>query len=947
MDASVTSPERNWAPLSTYRLQLNAGFRFVDSAAIVEYLAALGIGAIYTSPYFRARAGSMHGYDVIDHNALNPEIGTPEEHRRLILAMQERGIAHILDFVPNHMGIGGVQNPWWTDVMQWGEASPYAKYFDIDWHPPRSDLEGKVLLPFLGDHYGSAIERGDITPVFDPQLGTFGVAYFDRLYPLAPSSYAPLLRRAAEIAEPGLSRPLGVLAASFEGVEHGAGARETFEHLCDRVKTLAASAEGLAAIRRALDDWHPIEGNGAAADRLDALLDRQHYRLSSWRVSLSEINYRRFFDINDLAGLRVEDAEVLAQTHRLAFEMLADGRLQGLRIDHVDGLFDPAAYCRLLHDRAALLGYRQYLVVEKVLARFEQLRDAWNVDGTTGYDFMNAVNALFVDSRAEFAFDRIYRDFAAIAQPFDEIAYEAKHHVMRTQLASELSVLANLFYRVARTDRRSSDYTYDGLREAVAEVIASFPVYRTYVTSESVAEEDRHFIEWAVVVARKRSTVLDDPIFDFIRDVLTASVTSLPNARYDRTEVLHLAMKFQQFTPPVMAKAVEDTAFYRYVRLLSLNEVGGDPQRFGTTVAAFHRFNQNAAKRHPHGMLATATHDHKRGEDARLRIDALSEMPGRWRRALRAFGRLVKKSTYVDSAAAPSANDRYALYQTLLGTWPAAWEDSPPADELSAYLDRVEQWFGKAMREAKTHSSWANPNLAYEEGAVNYLRRLFDTGTLPIFMRDFAPLARDLALVGMVSSLAQTTLKLTSPGVPDLYQGCELWDLSLVDPDNRRPVDFDLRARVLTEMQERAERGGRLDLAKDLLREWRDGRIKFFAIWQLLQLRKRRAKTFLGRDYRHLGCGGPYRDRIVAFTRDRLVVAVPRLVYRILRTSDDGLPALGFTAEYISLPQKFPRRFVNVLTGEPVDALAGASRTRLIAADLFRTLPVAVLEPVE
>jgi (1->4)-alpha-D-glucan 1-alpha-D-glucosylmutase len=950
MDATIAGRPVATIPASTYRLQFSANFRFNDALAIVPYLSTLGAGAIYASPYLRARPGSDHGYDVVDHNVLNPEVGTPEEHLALIRAAQSRGMGHILDFVPNHMGIGGTENPWWSDVLEWGERSAYAKYFDIDWHPQRADLEGKVLLPFLGDHYGTVLERGELIPVFEAKSGRFAIAYFETRYPLAPETYAPFLRRASELAESGSAQALLVLAESFSNLAQrdDGDLRDRVNGLRELIANLAnADTSARNALERAIDEWRVRPEDPASIEALDELLRAQWYRLAFWRVSLHEINYRRFFDINSLAGLRVEDAEVFGQTHRFVFEMIADGRLQGLRIDHVDGLFDPAAYCRLLRDRAIMLGQPVYLIVEKILARFEQLRGDWGIDGTTGYDFLNVVNGLFVDSRAEFAFDRIYQSFATAGIRFDEIVYRSKQRIIFAQLASELSVLANQLYRIAHTDRRSGDLTYDGLREALAHVVAAFPVYRTYVTSEDIDEEDRRFIEWAILVARRRSDIPDDATFDFLQQVLTADITRLEGTHYDRTAVIRFAMRFQQYTSPVMAKGYEDTAFYRYLRLISLNEVGGDPRRFGTSVTAFHRYNENRAKHFPHAMLATATHDHKRGEDTRLRIDALSEMPGRWQRALRTFRRIMKKA-YVDDEPVPSANDEYALYQTLLGTWPVEWLGrGVPDDGVEPYVERIEQWLRKALREGKIHSSWTNPNELYEAASIGFLHRVFDVGvSSAAFMREFAPLARDLAIVGMVSSLSQTVLKLTVPGVPDIYQGTELWDLSLVDPDNRRPVDFGLRERLLSEIRERFEGSNRPELARELLRSWHDGRIKLFVLWRLLQLRNERSETFFSGAYRRITTGGRHSDRLLAFARDDVLVIAPRLVYRILRVRESGIPELGFANEYVYLPSKSAKRYRNIFTGEMVDAIPGG-RARLMVHDLLQDLPVAVLVPAE
>ncbi|HVA28658.1 MAG TPA: malto-oligosyltrehalose synthase, partial [Candidatus Baltobacteraceae bacterium] len=649
---------------STYRLQFSGEFRFADAERIVDYLADLGVTAMYASPYFRARAGSTHGYDVVDHNAINPDVGTADEHGRMIAAAQARGLSHLLDFVPNHMGVA-ITNPWWADVLEWGERSPYANYFDVEWHPQRTDLKGKVLLPFLGDHYGRVLEAGDITPVFEPDRGTFSFAYYERRFPLRPSSYAPILISAAHLC-PSREDELTELAKAFAAIypawnaEQAAPLRAKVAELKARLADLASNdARVTSAIENALDAWRVRPDDPAGVERLELMLSRQHYRLAFWRVALYEINYRRFFDINDLVGLRVEDAEVLQATHRLLFDLIDRGLVQGVRIDHVDGLFQPASYLRFLRQRATFAGRPFYLIVEKILAYFEYLREDWNVDGTTGYDFMNLVNGLFVNPRSELAFDRIYASYAPTEETYEAIVYASKQHVIHNKLASELAVLSDRLFKITRQDRRSNDFTYDGLREALASMVASFPVYRTYVTGDGATAEDRQFIEIARTLASKRSEVLDQSVFDFITSVLSTDVSD-GSTRYDPADVLEFAMKFQQFTAPVMAKSVEDTAFYRYVRLISLNEVGGDPRRFGTSVSAFHHHNRQRAQRFPTAMLSTATHDHKRGEDTRLRIDALSEMPGRWRRAMRRFSRIAG-GAYVDSERAPSFNDTYAL----------------------------------------------------------------------------------------------------------------------------------------------------------------------------------------------------------------------------------------------------------------------------------------------
>ncbi|MBD5605045.1 MAG: malto-oligosyltrehalose synthase [Candidatus Eremiobacteraeota bacterium] len=934
--------EPSVTPLSTYRLQFTPRFRFEDARAIAPYLAKLGIGHMYASPYLKARPGSEHGYDVVDPNSLNPEIGTPAEHAAMIDALQGHGLGHILDFVPNHMGVGGGENPWWQDVLEWGEGSPYAEYFDIDWRPLRAEMRGKVLVPFLGDYYGRVLERGELVPTFDVATGSFSIAYFDRKFPIATASYGDFLARAVEHRE-GAAWPLRALAAEFASASHARAGELKAE-----LASVAREPAILRAIEAALAYYRVSAADAGATDRLDTLLQRQNYRLAYWRVSADEINYRRFFDINDLAGLRVEDAEVLAQTHRFVFELIAAGRVQGLRIDHVDGLFNPGGYCTFLQDRAAAMGHPQYLVVEKILAQSETLRDDWNIAGTTGYDFMNQVNGLFVAQAAEGALDRIYRRFAGISANFDQFAYRAKKDIMDSSLASELEVLATMLDRIAETDRRSNDYTYNVLRDALVETIASFPIYRTYVTSETVEDADRKYIMWALGAARKRSGLGDERVFDFLESVLTVALPA-EAANYDRRDVLRFAMKFQQYTSPVMAKAVEDTAFYRYVRLLSLNEVGGDPRRFGVSVNAFHHLNAERAEHLPHAMLATATHDHKRGEDVRTRIDALSEMPDVWDRTIERWNRLnERRKKSLDNGLAPTENDEYMLYQVLLGTRPAEWLDVDPetiaAADRDAYIERIETYLRKALREAKFRTSWTNPNAAYEDATLGFARTILTAKRGDIFVAELQELARDCAGVGAVSSIAQTTLKLTVPGIPDIYQGCEFWDLSLVDPDNRRAVDYELRARTLDAKAERVARGESEALCADILSTWHDGRVKAYVTWRLLHLRQERPQTFLDGTYAELETTGERPESIVAFARDDIVVAVPRLVRdRIDR--DRGSLAVRYADERIRLRASDAHAFVDRFTGATLEPKSDAAGPYLDATDVFRAFPAAVLVP--
>jgi (1->4)-alpha-D-glucan 1-alpha-D-glucosylmutase len=924
-------------PTATYRLQFTPEFGFRDATAIVPYLHDLGVGHMYASPYLKARPGSMHGYDVVDPNALNPEIGTPAEHAAMVAAAQACGMGQILDFVPNHMGIGS-DNPWWMDVLEWGEHSTYASFFDIDWQPLKPELRGKVLVPTLGDHYGRVLERGEIKLTLDATNGTFFVTYFENRYPLAIKSYAAIIERAVEAGATELALLLDEAATLRElDASTSAADRAPLIEGAPLVKRqLAAAAREpaiLAALTTALDEFAVVAGEPRSADALDALLQEQYYRLAYWRVAVDEINYRRFFDINDLAGLRVEDAEVLAQTHRLAFELIAAGTLQGLRIDHVDGLYNPGGYGNFLEERAETLGHPLYVVVEKILAPFERLRSSWLIAGTTGYEFANLVNGLFVDARAEAGFDRIYARAIGREPDYDAIAYEAKRRIMSVNLASELTVLATNLSRIAASDRRSSDFTFNGLRDALIDVVAAFPVYRTYVVSEEIETEDREFIEAAVAVAQMRSTLFDESVFTFIADVLTARAAT-PDTSYDRNEVLRFAMRFQQYTSPVMAKSIEDTVFYRYVRLISLNEVGGDPTRFGTSVAEFHAANAERAATRPHTMLATSTHDHKRGEDVRTRIDVLTELPGEWSRALRRWSRINRtKREIVRGYPAPEANDEYLLYQTLVGTWPTAWSDpaSVDTDAYAVYVERILAYMQKAQREAKGRTSWSNPDLGYESATATFIRAILERGEDARFPGELSAFVAELAPTAMIASLAQLVLKCMSPGIPDIYQGCELWDHSLVDPDNRRPVDYAMRATMLADARTDPEAARA---------SWIDGRVKLFVTWKLLSLRAERRTTFLDGPYRALDVSGTFADRVVAFARSDIMVIVPRLVHEIIVSTPAG-PRLTFGEEVVTLPNDAPTRFRDIFTGATFDA----SDSRIAVSAALGTFPVCVLVP--
>ncbi|CAA7619811.1 malto-oligosyltrehalose synthase [Magnetospirillum sp. UT-4] len=921
-------------PRATYRLQLHQGFTLADAEAQVPYLAGLGVSHLYLSPILMARAGSTHGYDIVDHARINPELGGMPAMERLAAAARAHGLGIVVDIVPNHMGVGGADNAWWLDVLEWGEDSPFARYFDIDWLPARRELRGKLLLPFLGDHYGAVLERGELVPRLDRAAGALDVWYWDHRHPLTPRDYSGLLRPA--VAGLGDSEDADRLADVVDDFSNftdeyvpGRNVAARRQRATELKRRLAAVAADRPAVAEAVDA-HLAALAGDAA-RLHALLERQHWRISYWRVAADEINYRRFFDINDLAALRmVEEPELFARAHRLVFELIARGMVQGLRVDHVDGLFNPAEYCRMLQaGGVGPDGRPPFLVVEKILARHEPLRRDWPVAGTTGYDFTNLVCGLFVDAAAEPAISAAYQRFTATAMDFEAEVVAAKRRIVDEHMTSELRVLAGRLGRIAASHWRSRDFTLSGLYHALAEVVAWLPVYRTYVTSRRVTDTDRRYLDWAVAKAR-RASAADPSLIDFVAAVLDTSLAKAGG--YSSRAIVDFAMRFQQFTGPVMAKGFEDTALYRYNRLLALNEVGGDPTRFGVSPSAFLQAVRARARRLPHAMLATATHDTKRGEDTRLRIAALSEFPEDWRRLLERGHQLnAPFRRTLEAGPAPEPNDEYWIYQTLFGAFDA--DDSALAERMAAAAV-------KAAKEAKRRTSWAHPDEAYETALAEFVHRILETGRRNPFRDDLAALHRRLLPASMLGGLAQTLLKLTLPGVPDIFQGTELWDLSLVDPDNRRPVDFALRAGL-------AGRPGE-DGLPPLPALWLDGGVKQELIRRTLELRRRLPDLFAEGACRPLAVRGPQAGNLVAFVRHHGDAAAVAVVVPVLagRLWGEGGWAPGiWRGTAIEAPRRVGgHRYRDLLSGREVTATLRRGTPVLAASDLLAGFPMALLE---
>ena len=957
---------RSWIPRATYRLQMNSDFTLQQAKALLPYLDELGVSHGYLSPLLKARPGSRHGYDITDHASLNPEIASPEDFEEFAAALKERGMGQIMDVVPNHMGIMGDDNHWWLDVLENGQASPFAAYFDIDWHPISGELWGRVLLPVLGDGYGAILEDGGLKLAFDAEQGSFSVFYSEHRFPVDPREYPRILgpNLARLEARLGAGHPtfleLQSLLASFGHLpprdqvspEAVAERRRDKELHKQRLAALFSASADLAQFL--LEEVAGFNSAGPGVPPFEAmhgLLEAQAYRLAYWRVAADEINYRRFFDINTLAALNMDNPEVFESTHRLVGEWLARGCLNGLRIDHPDGLLDPGEYFERLQALAAQHAPRNpesqalplYLVVEKILALHEHLPEAWAIHGTTGYDFAAVCDGIFVDQVAETRFTELYDAFIGEHPDLEAMERTNKYLVMETLLAGELQVLATRLTRLAKGDRRTRDFTFISLRKALAGMVASFPVYRTYVASFETSKEDVRYVEWAAGVARKHSLTVDASLFDFVRDVLLLRQGEGKGEAYQKA-VLAFALKFQQYSGPVMAKALEDTTFYQYNRLVSLNEVGGDPRRFGASLAAFHQENQERARRWPHAMLASSTHDSKRSGDVRARISVLSEWPEAWAQAIARWSRLNRPKQ--ETGQAISANDEYLLYQTLLGVWPFAALDPQGLAELTG---RVEAYMLKTGREAKVHSSWLNPDAEYEEATRAFVRKLLAPESGNPFLRDFQAFQEPLARVGALNSLAQQLLKLTSPGVPDIYQGTELWDFSLADPDNRRSVDYPQRQAALESLQAlHAEKGAAL-CARQLLDHLPDGRIKLYLIWKILACRREQEATFRDGAYLPLAVGGRRAENVVAFARqlgsEALVVVTPRLIGGLLGMEGE-LPVGEAVWEdtWIEVPpESISREWTNLLTDEKFTAQDLGEGQGLLLGALFRDFPYALL----
>ncbi|MBW4574516.1 MAG: malto-oligosyltrehalose synthase [Aphanothece sp. CMT-3BRIN-NPC111] len=924
-------------PTATYRIQFNSDFGFDAAKKIVDYISELGISDLYASPIFKARAGSTHGYDIVDPNQLNPELGTTESFEALIGELQQRDMGWLQDIVPNHMAYDS-QNQMLMDVLENGPDSDYLDFFDIEWNHYYEQLRGRVLTPMLGDFYGNCLENGEIKLEYD-QTG-LSVNYYSLRLPVRIESYGKFLNnnlgklaRSLRRNNPDFVKMLGILYI-IKNIPAESKGHERYEQASFVKGLLWELYNDNPKVKEFIDsnieEFNGEPGNPESFNLLESLLAEQFYSLSFWKVGAEELNYRRFFTVNELISVKIEELKVFNKTNTLLFQLVESGNITGLRIDHIDGLYDPTNYLERLRQKAGDV----YITVEKILELEEEMPDYWKIQGTSGYNFMNYVNGLFCCKKNEQKIDNIYRRFTGLEKTYEQVVSDCKRLIIDRNLAGDIDNLAHLIKQIANKTRKGNDFTLYGIRKAIAEFLALFPIYRTYINNDGQRKTDSQYIESVLKKAKEKTPQLFNEL-NFIEKLLLLEFEENILIA-DKDQWLHLVMRMQQYTGPLMAKGVEDTTFYVYNRMMSLNEVGGHPGYFGMKVADFHKFNETQSKQWPDKMNATSTHDTKRGEDVRARLNVISEIPEEWEKQVKAWSKINNsKKKRLPDFIIPDENDEYLFYQNLLGAFP--FDESEEAD----FTKRVKEFIIKAIREAKVHTAWLRPDTTYEEGCMAFVEEVLNTSDDNEFLKEFRPFQKKIAEYGIYNSLSQTLLKVVSPGVPDFYQGTELWDLSLVDPDNRRPVDFDLRTSLLKEIKDKAQTDI-LGLMAELLATKEDARIKMFLTAKLLEARKQHLEVFQEGDYLPLEATGKFKDNIVAIGRTykgKVAIAIaPRFFTLLIKPGEYPLGEQVWDDTRLELPKGMPSAWKDALTDQTISA-----NGKVLMGEALKHFPVALL----
>lgn len=924
-------------PTATYRIQFHAGFNFQAARQILSYLEELGVTDLYASPIFKARKGSTHGYDVVDSNQLNPELGTSEDFEELTQEIQNQKMGWLQDIVPNHMAYD-TQNLLLLDVLEHGPDSDYFDYFDIQWNHGYENLRGRVLAPLLGNFYGECLENGEIQLKYS-EIG-LSINYYSLRLPVKIESYANFishnlghLSRELGRRHPDFVKFLGILYLIKNTPSETKG-KERYDQIAFVKGLLWELYNQNPIVQEFIDEninfFNGEKGNSESFNLLDDLLSEQFYRLAFWKVGAEEINYRRFFTINELISVKVEDIKVFHKNHALIFDLIAEGKFTGLRIDHIDGLYDPTEYLKRLRHQTGDI----YITVEKILEHEEDLPSYWPIEGTSGYDFLNYVNGVLCRCDSEQQFSEIYHRFTRLSVPYEHLFLDKKRLILEKNLAGDVDNLAQLLKNISGQSRQGNDFTRPGLEKALAAILTIFPVYRTYINQDGLRESDRIYVKYAIAKAKEQVPLLLKEL-KFIETVLLLEEEETLTAEQTKHR-RHFVMKLQQLTGPLMAKGIEDTLLYVYYRLLSLNEVGGNPSQFGVSLADFHELNQHQQAVWPHKMNATATHDTKRGEDVRARINVLSEIPDEWEQQVKSWRELNSaKKVNLLNRMVPDTNDEYFFYQTLIGTLP--FEEIANTD----FIERLKNYAIKAVREAKVHTAWLRPDNDYENGFMTFVDHVLEPGEQNQFLKKFTPFWKKVAHYGIFNSLSQTLLKITAPGVPDIYQGTEFWDLSHVDPDNRRPVDFERRIEVLREIKEQAK-NDIFQLIEELTLTREDARIKLFLTARVLEARKQYLQVFQAGNYQPLEVVGTFKDNIVAFARTyedtTVIVIAPRFLTGIIKPEEMPIGQKVWQDTKLELSEEMPSVWQDAITNQMVE-----SNGQLVIGEALNYFPCALL----